>query len=150
VDDRALHPCRVSPHSGGQTLLETQAAVGLTAIGTSSATGGGSSATGGGSSADVVPATGGSPATGGASATGGNTATGGATGNGVIAAVDILYMIDNSSSMADKQQVLAASLKGPLPRDPVPARRGPQIIHRVNTRTPAAQVTDEARTFTRS
>ena len=114
-----------APNTGGNWSVDHSSASSATGGGSSadikSASGGGSSAdvkpaTGGGSSADVKPptggatATGGSSATGGATATGGDTATGGATGNGVITAVDILYMIDNSSSMADKQQVLAASL----------------------------------------
>ena len=47
---------------------------------------------------------------GGSSATGGVTATGGSVSSGPVSSIDILYMIDNSSSMADKQQVLAASL----------------------------------------
>ena len=58
---------------------------------------GGSLSSGGNSSAD-------------ASATAGTSAAGGAVSSGPVSSVDILYMIDNSSSMADKQQVLAISL----------------------------------------
>ena len=53
---------------------------------------------------------GGAASTGGHATTGGNVATGGTTTSAPVSSVDILYMIDNSSSMADKQQVLAASL----------------------------------------
>jgi hypothetical protein len=53
--------------------------------------------------------TGGSVSTGGRPSTGGSPPGGSSNANGV-SAIDILYMIDNSSSMADKQQVLASSL----------------------------------------
>lgn len=80
--------------------------------------GSGGSASGGSSASLLVLGTGGSPvATGGSggaagSETGGqNIGTGGAS-NSVVqeGPVDVLFMIDNSSSMADKQDVLAMSL----------------------------------------
>ncbi len=53
---------------------------------------------------------GGSTSVGGTSAKAGGSTAGGAVSSSPVAAVDILYMIDNSSSMLDKQQVLATSV----------------------------------------
>ncbi len=64
----------------------------------------------GGQTSSGSSLTGGVAATGGHAATGGSATTGGTTSNALVSSVDILYMIDNSASMADKQQVLAASL----------------------------------------
>ena len=55
--------------------------------------------------------TGGSTTTGGlTSRTTGGSSSGGSSGASEATVIDILYVIDNSASMADKQQVLASSL----------------------------------------
>ena len=120
-----LQGCGSNDRNGGKTNLDTATGGTAAVLGTTTP-GGGSGAggtensggvtgsntiedQGGVGTVDVTSHSGGqSP--GGNGATGGSAATGGTVSNSPVAAVDILYMIDNSSSMADKQQVLAASL----------------------------------------
>ena len=127
ADQGGVGTIDVTSHTGGQTSSSSGLTGGVAATGGRAATGGssltggaaatggraatgGSSLTGGATATGGSSLTGGAAATGGRAATGGSAATGGTTSNAPVSSVDILYMIDNSSSMADKQQVLAASL----------------------------------------
>ena len=113
--------CGGNDNSGGQTATGgTLPAAGAMSTGGAGNSGGVTSsnpsssqagtATNGGRGNTGGQSPGGTQSTGASAASGGSTTAGGTTSSGPVTAIDILYMIDNSSSMADKQQVLAASV----------------------------------------